>query len=207
MNIFTNDCPYCGAGSVAFTILHEKCYVNGLWDTFATCGYCGRGIVATFECPYRSSPSESPDDQLRLLSIAPELPSSVAPIHTPKNAARLFEQAMDNLSRNNWDAAGGMFRKALEVGLKSKFPDMKDTLSLNDRIEEAAKKHELTPALAEWSHKIQFDGNDAMHEEELFSANQAKDLAPFTKLVFQYLFMLPGMLSEARNNETEAGKD
>ena len=205
MAIFTIDCPYCGAGSVAFTILRENEYSSCHWDTFATCGNCERGIVATFECLDRSRPSESPYGQLSPLSIAPELPSSAAPIHTPKNAVRFFEQAMDNLSWKNWDAAGGMFRKALEVGLKSKFPDMKGTL--HHRIKEAAENHELTPALAEWSDKIRLDGNEAMHEEEPFSENQAMDLEPFTRLIFQYLFMLPGMLNEARGNETEAGKD
>ena len=42
-----------------------------------------------------------------------------------------------------------MFRKVLDTGLKSKFPEMKGTLY--NRIEEAAKKQDLTPALAEWA--------------------------------------------------------
>ena len=205
MKVFNNNCPHCGTRSVAFTILSENHYNSHYWDTFATCGYCNRGIVATFEGGNGYSPSESPDGQWSPLSIAPELPSNVAPIHTPKNAVRFFEQAMDNLSWKNWDAAGGMFRKALEVGLKSKFPNMKGTL--HHRIKEAAEKHELTPALAEWSDKIRLDGNEAMHEEKPFSENQAMDLETFTRLIFQYLFMLPGMLNKARGNETEAGKD
>ena len=207
MAVFKENCPRCGTQNVAFTILHETlCDQHGsFWDTFAQCGYCNRGIVATFETYNKRAPSVA-FRQSRLLSIAPPLPDTGAPNYTPQNVARFFEQAMDNLS-SNWDAAGGMFRKALDTGLKSKFPKMKGTLYA--RIEEAAKKQDLTPELAKWAHEIRLGGNDAAHEEELFSEKEAKNLAVFTQLVFQYLFMLPGMLSEARSDpdEGEAGED
>ena len=45
---------------------------------------------------------------------------------------------------------------------------------------EAAKKQDLTPELAKWAHEIRLGGNDAAHEEELFSEKEAKDLAIFT---------------------------
>ena len=207
MAVFKENCPRCRTQNVAFTILHETlCDQHGsFWDTFAQCGYCYRGIVATFETYNKREPSAA-FGQSRLLSIAPPLPDTGAPNYTPQNVARVFEQAMDNLP-SNWDAAGGMFRKALDTGLKSKFPKMKGTLYA--RIEEAAKKQDLTPELAKWAHEIRLGGNDAAHEEELFSEKDAKNLAVFTQLVFQYLFMLPGMLSEARSDpdEAAAGED
>ena len=207
MAVFKENCPRCGTQNVAFTILHETlCDQHGsFWDTFAQCGYCNRGIVATFETYNKREPSVA-FGQSRLLSIAPPLPDTGAPNYTPQNVARFFEQAMDNLP-SNWDAAGGMFRKALDTGLKSKFPKMKGTLYA--RIDEAAKKQDLTPELAKWAHEIRLGGNDAAHEEKLFSEKDAKNLAVFTQLVFQYLFMLPGMLSEARSDpdEGEAGED
>ncbi len=123
-----------------------------------------------------------------------------APDYTPENVARFFEQAIDNLPKN-WDAAASMFRKALDTGLKSKFPEMKGTLY--NRIEEAAKKQDLTPALAEWAHQIRLGGNDAAHEEEPISKNDAAELSKFTRLVFLYLFTLPGMLEEAQKRTGE----
>ena len=212
-NVFKQNCPYCGTKSVAFTILHSTLWKTGLrspgtdsqkhhWDVLSTCGYCKRGIVATFETDNAFSPAEQkPNQRRRLQGIAPTPPSTVAPNHTPENVARFFEQAMENLPRN-WDAAGGMFRKALDAGLKSKFPDMKGTLKA--RINEAAEKQELTHELAEWSHQIRLGGNNAMHEEKPFTQKEAKDLSTFTYLVFQYLFMLPGMLREARSDPAAA---
>ena len=205
MSMFRTDCPYCGTKSVAFTLLSEmrwsesgfqKCY-----DTFARCGYCHHGIVATFETPGGRPPSECPAHQRQLLKIAPSPPDTGAPLHTPQNVARFFGQAMDNLPKN-WDAAGSMFRKALDTGLKSKFPEMKGDLKA--RIKKAEEKQMLTPELAEWAHQIRDLGNDAAHEEEPFSKKDAKELAAFTHLVFQYLFTLPGMLREARGDPDEA---
>ena len=197
--VFQDNCPLCGTRSVAFTILYEKNY-DGFqlhWDTFAQCGYCHRGIIATFRTINNQKPSTSTEKQRELLEIAPPPPYTAAPKHTPPNAARFFKQAMDNLP-NNWDAAGTMFRKALEAGLKRKFPEMKGTL--RDRIKKAAKEQKLTPELAEWAHQIRLGGNDAAHEEDPFSEKEAKDLRTFTDLVFQYLFLLPGMLNEARGD-------
>ena len=174
-------------------ILCENHLDGSLWDTFAKCGYCDRGIVATFDVFGGRAPSVSL--KLHLLGIAPPLPDTGAPDYTPENVARFFEQAIDNLPKN-WDAAGSMFRKALDTGLKSKFPEMKGTLY--NRIEEAAKKQDLTPALAEWAHQIRLGGNDAAHEEEPISKNDAEELSKFTRLVFLYLFTLPGMLEEAQ---------
>ena len=213
MNVFQADCPYCGTKKVMFTILSETGWGKPNfrrpdekhYDTFAICGYCHRGIVATFITPDGQPPSKTPHSRL-LLKIAPPPPDTGAPSHTPQNVARFFEQAMDNLPKN-WDAAGSMFRKALDTGLKSKFPEMKGDLKA--RIKKAEEKQMLTPELAEWAHQIRDLGNEAAHEEEPFSKKDAKELAAFTHLVFQYLFTLPGMLRKARGDPDEAkvGKD
>ena len=94
-----------------------------------------------------------------------------------------------------------MFRKALDTGLKSKFPEIKGKLSA--RINKAAAQQKLTPELAEWAHQIRLDGNDAAHEEEPFEEEDAKKLCNFTRLVFLYLFKLPGMLEESQNKTGE----
>ena len=97
---------------------------------------------------------------------------------------------MDNLP-GNWDAAGSMFRAALESALKCRFPEISG--SLKERIDEVAKAHELTPALAEWAHKVRLGGNDAVHSDVPFSRTDAQDMYAFTDVLLRYLFTLPGM--------------
>ena len=180
------DCPYCGAGDVAFSIAHEHQVLRNrgrLWDTFATCGRCRRGVVASFDTAHSNGPVAHWKDgqalEVILLGIFPSRPNSQAPDHTPPNVARFYVQGVDNLPEN-WDAAGSMFRKALEAALKNKFPEIEGTLY--DRIEEAAKEGGLTPDLAKWSHQIRLDGRNAVHEEKPYEkedAERATHLHPF----------------------------
>lgn len=200
MGVFKADCPYCGTKSVAFTVVCQR-RVEGhdRRDTLAYCGQCDRGIFTSFNPPGGYSPESllNPDNRHLLdpPKIAPSLPSTDAPRYVPENVRLYYRQAMENLA-GSWDAAGSMFRKALEVGLKEKFPEMKGTLF--ERIVELAEQHKRTSELADWAHQIRIDGNDAAHDEDPFTGEEANRLQAFTRLVFTCLFELPGMLKEAR---------
>ena len=190
---FQADCPHCGTKRVAFT---EQCVV--MWnhndrefhDVAAKCGQCYRAILVTYT---RGSGTSSYRYNGELY---PRPLSLDAPKHTPENVTRYYVQGLENLPRN-WDAAGSMFRKALETGLKSKFPQKTGTLF--DRIESARKARKLTPEMADWAHKIRKLGNSAVHDEIPWTKDEALELRAFTELVFQYLFTLPGMMASAQS--------
>ena len=196
--ITKNDCPRCGTKSVALNHAESPgsfadFFENGSRrDAFAICGYCGRGLVLTF---LQNARSRKP------LEIAPSPTSVSAPAHSPRNVANFYRQAMNNLPGNP-DAAGSMFRKALESALKSKFPDM--TGDLFGRIEQAQEEQKLPPAMAEWAHRIRLLGNDAAHGEEPTSEESARELSKFTQLVLLYLFTLPGMMTESQPDRPPA---
>ena len=195
------DCPYCRTKDVAFTIKcygeeHSGSYVGltrwvSLTDTFAVCGRCGRGVVMTFVNDGRKSSS---------VRIAPSPPEP--PEHLPENIRKIFQQGMNNVSEN-FDAAGAMFRKALDVALKNKFPEIKG--KLYQRIQKAAQNHKLTPELALWADQVRVEGNEASHGEQPFTERDAQSLFDFTRLVLVYLFSLPGMLAEAQKIDKAAG--
>ena len=211
MSTIRGHCPHCGTNKVALEIVkqHRISAPLGVWQwhVFATCGFCNSGVLLTLETSVDSSPTELCQDGYlpKLLSIAPPLPDTGAPAHTPVNVAKFYRQGMENFGLGNWDAAGGMLRKALDVGLKEKFPEIEGKLW--KRIEKAVENHQLTPELAEWAHQIRDLGNNAMHEEEPFSKEEAEDMSAFTDLVFRYLFTLPGMLAEARRDPDETSPE
>ncbi len=210
MSVFQANCPYCGTKAVAFKIVTSRrvqSRTNNRWDSLATCGFCTRGILATFETLQTNTIPEklldsNRDNEVELKTISPSPPSTGAPADTPPRAANYYRQGMENL-RNNYDAPGSMFRSALEAGLKEKFPDIDG--SLYERIEKAANQQGLTPDLADWAHRIRLDGNDAVHGDEEFLKEDAERLHAFTELVFLYLFTLPGMLEKARDEQTDGG--
>ena len=223
MGVFQANCPHCGTKAVAFTILsvHQpKTMDSAHWDSFATCGNCMRCVLAVFACGIDADPkwllANGRHHLVTLMTVFPSLPNSGAPEHTPENAARYYEQGVDNLP-NNFDASGTMFRSALEAGLKAKFPSL--TGSLYQRIRQAASDNQLTPEMADWANKIRLDGNEAAHgvevpsddeesnvSEKHLTKERAIELHTFTELLFTYLFTLPGRLEEARG-VPETGDD
>ena len=166
---FQANCPYCLTKSVAFTVRAVNSWdMDGsieYFDLFGRCNYCRRSIVAVFRVP-RTTPgleaymARGGHPYL----IFPTLPSDDAPLHTPDPAARFFKQGRHNNMSGHWDAAGAMFRKALESALKSKFPALSGTLF--SCIQEAGQQQQLDSNLVEWAHQIRMDGNEAVHGDE-----------------------------------------
>ena len=182
LGTFRLDCPYCRTKAVAFATVGDEIARGQFFDFVATCGYCARLVIVTL----RSG---------RIKQVVPQEPTFEAPLHTPKAVARYFVQAEDNLPANP-DAAGVMFRKALETALRVKFPNLSGRLI--DRIDAAAAQHKLTPEMANWAHRIRLLGNEAAHDDEPFSRGDAESLSSFCRLLLLYLFTLPGMMQEAR---------
>lgn len=198
--VFKKNCPHCHTKEVAFTVVDGVQYQVSRtlrkFDLLGQCGHCDRGVIATFHVVAREdSLREALMGQERPFEMFPTWTPPSAPPYTPDEVARYFIQGMDNVPKN-WDAAGAMFRKALEAALKHKFSDLSGTLF--SRIQQAAKRHDLTPELAKWSDQIRIEGNKAVHDEGPYQKEEARQLEAFTDMVFRYLFTLPGMLQERK---------
>lgn len=210
MAIIQNDCPYCGTKSVAFSIVHQQqCTKTDpcLWDVLATCARCSRGVIIAYRVPENVKPAscvEHPNRRrlVQFVSVFPSPPNTEAPEYTPDNVANYFRQAKDSQNNGNWDAAGAMFGKALEIALKEKFPDIKG--KLNVRIQKAADDHKLTAELAGWAHHVRILRNEAVHDEEPLKQEDVEDVEAFAHVILQYLFTLPGELEEARDRRKGA---
>ena len=201
---FKADCPYCLTRSVSFTavaIIKWESFLDDSYDVFAQCGYppCGRGIIKTVGVVAGGLAHTLITDR-NPSRIVPRFPSTDAPLHTPDPAARYFKQGRNSNLSGDWDAAGAMFRKALDVGLKHKFSELSGTLF--ERIQQAKENGGLTDDLAEWAHEIRMEGNAAVHDEDEYTEGQAKPLEAFTDMVFQYLFTLPAMVKKKKEDSS-----
>lgn len=67
--------------------------------------------------------------------------------------------------------------------------------TLEKRIDSLPAAMGVTPAMKEWAHQIRHLGNDAAHEDDPFSKEEADSLQAFTELFLTYVFTLPGMLA------------
>ena len=153
---------------------------------------CHRRILAELSLP---PPGFNKDIELTARSILPSVNDDGAPAHTPADIASYYAQGVACLQVQSWDAAGAMFRKAVERGLRERFESTKR--GLYHLIEGARTLQQITPELADWAHQIRLDGNEAVHGH-LFTETEATRLGAFTKLLLQYIFYLPGELKAAR---------
>jgi hypothetical protein len=112
----------------------------------------------------------------------------------PPEVERVYLQAERNFPiSGNEEAAGTMYRKALDVGLTIIDPSVTGTLKA--RIATLVRKNLLTPALGEWSDQIRLLGNEAAHEIDQPTREEVGALRNFSDLVLRYLFTLPAMVT------------
>ena len=206
MATITHDCPHCHTKSVAFNMIHQFAVPssgNSLWNVFVICAGCGVGAIALFQSNSGHDPqnyiyNRPQDFEIQNFWPKPEAPE--APEHLPPNIKAFYLQAAENVGRN-YDAAGAMFRKALDVTLKIICPEA--TGRLVDRIDKAVELGKLTENLGEWAHEIRVGGNEAAHDEDPFTEDEARNLHHFTEWVLMYVFTLPGMMAERRGEATQ----
>ena len=210
---FSADCGWCGTTKAGFTVNSNHALVIdefGVHFVIARCRVCSKGVLAIFGTVKNIAAGVGLANGIETLrqrplrEMLPRPRSTAAPKYTPPSCERAYRQAMTNLATSNSDAAGAMFRKALEVGLKDRFSLTKRNLA--DRIQEAATKGLLTKDMADWATQIRLGGNDAVHNED-YTQEEAEDLKVFTELVLRYLFELPGNLKEAREKADERKKE
>ena len=136
----------------------------------------------------------------KIMNFWPELPKSEAPEFLPPDVERSYLQAESNFSTaGNEEAAGMMYRKALDVGLKKIDPSLTGTLG--SKIKSLAKTGKLTSDIAEWAGHVRDLGNDAAHEEVAITRDELKDLRSFSEMTLRYLFTLPNMVLKRRGEK------
>ncbi|GAA0606347.1 hypothetical protein GCM10009416_49390 [Craurococcus roseus] len=84
------------------------------------CQVCGECVVAKFTDGRFAGWNKGVYIGLRLepVEVWPQEVAPEAPQHAPGNVRSYFLQGLDNLQRRNFDAAGTMFRKSLDIALK-----------------------------------------------------------------------------------------
>jgi hypothetical protein len=145
------------------------------------------------------------------------MPKEVAvdePRFLPEKVAIPFRQAVSNIAASNWDAAGRMARKTLDVATKDiartrvEEPGQEALIKawLKARIKQLSAAGLLTPALADLANVIKDEGDGATHEEEPHTEKEGRDLVGYAQALLTYVYTIPGMVAEVRGQATESTK-
>jgi hypothetical protein len=127
----------------------------------------------------------------------PEAAGPVIPENMPSDVERIYLQAERNYpTEGNEEAAGTMYRKALDVGLKK--IDATVTGTFAARIKKLAANGKLTADIAEWADHVRDLGNEAAHEDAPPTREELTELRSISEMVMRYLFSLPAMVQARR---------
>ena len=108
-----------------FEFIGQRMYGDGTvsrpaWNTFWMCRKCQEGVVVKLKRVRRGGDpgqcqGDPTDRSFTIVEIHPKPPPIEAPEHVPDAIAEDYAEAMDNLRRENWNSAGVMIRRVLEV--------------------------------------------------------------------------------------------
>ncbi|MCK1583224.1 DUF4145 domain-containing protein [Bradyrhizobium sp. 168] len=200
MATFTHKCPHCLTEHIALRIHPGQFFHSHRAGVHLDCPKCAMPSAALLQVvhglgnnPRDWNEDDDVTDYFKVKAFWPQPPGPVIPENMPTDVERIYLQAERNLPiEGNEEAAGTMYRKALDVGLKKIDPDMKGMLAA--RIKKLAADGKLTVDIAEWADHVRDLGNDAAHEEEPPTREELTDLRNFTEMVMRYLFSLPALV-------------
>jgi hypothetical protein len=132
------------------------------------------------------------------------------PEHLPEKVARPFQQAISNLSSQNWDAAGTMARKTLDVATRDiargriSDQNLSESIAkewLKKRIKRLSDVALLTRELADLASVIKDGGDEAAHDDDPYEEVEARKLINYAQAFLTYIYTVPGMVEEVRRQE------
>ena len=209
---FNGNCPHCQTRGAGFAVAHQW-GVRGETqkaNILAVCGVCNLGI--TMHASYRRGPfpnlvqhsMQFPSNDFFIEKSWPNYEAET-PSGVPENVAKFYLQGLESLHQSRWDAAGAMFRKTLDVATKLIDPEQRG-LSLFARINRLVENGLLTPAMGDWSHDIRLDGNNAVHDEDPETEEDAAKAQKFAEAFLNYAFTLPDMVSSSHSSRLAAAE-
>lgn len=199
---FSTTCPHCHTRSAAFHFLsgvYLASYSDRLY-TLAACNKCDHCVMAVFEGYETLHRSALTDDPSWLFPS----PISDIPPYTPANIKSRYEEALKSIGSESYESAVMMLRKILALALDQIDPCK--GRKLVKHIRDIARSNLIPKELVDFADVVRLGGNEAAHDESVFSTSEVQALEEFTRLIFTYLFTLPGMLNEWKGRFSSSHK-
>ncbi|MEX0957334.1 MAG: DUF4145 domain-containing protein [Rhizobiaceae bacterium] len=215
MGFLVRDCVRCGTSKVQMIARGFVQFDSLNFEVFVVCQSCMRGSI------YRGQPQNNPVEHPGVLDTgrhydrepvlihvaAPKLPDTV-----PTRIADLFHEAAVCRRSNHYEAAGAIFRKTIDVATKHLFAtdprliDRKAAEALRSRIKALGEMKILDEDIVELADVAALDGNDAVHDADPYTAEEAEALEDLTSDLLDRLFIRPAKLAAVRAKQIAAGQ-
>jgi hypothetical protein len=217
------NCPRCGAASMTFdasaSVVVRRQYDWQHWfEAFCVCRNCRRPTIFLIK---QKEPEWNEREEVavpekhkgslnryfevdRFISLI-DRKRIEPPDHTPPEIAAVFNEGSSSVVINNWNAAGAMFRLAINLATQPLLPTepmprltRRKRRDLGPRVDWLMENGRITQDLYDLSECIREDGNDGAHDGTL-TKEDAADLLDFTVALFERMFTEPERLRLAKD--------
>lgn len=147
------------------------------------------------------------DSPIRIATVAMEISE-----HVPDRIANLFREANECRQMTWYEASGAMYRKTLDVATKhiySHDPRLEGKVpaqALRVRIKSLGEMKILEEDIVELADVAALDGNDATHDVDPYTAEEAEALEDLTQDLIDRLFVRPARLAAVKAKQIASGQ-
>lgn len=222
-SFFVRNCVRCGTRAVVHNVHGEvrvgKPFANS-HELAAACASCRQFSIYTWGAPAAGRNDASgyngniedyagerlSKDPVRIAVVSKELSE-----HIPNRVTDLFREANECLQMNYCEAAGSMFRKALDVATKHiyshdvRLDGKEPAQALRARIKSMGEMGILEADIVELADVAALDGNDAAHDIDPYSREEAEALEDLTLDLLDRLFVRPAKIAAVKAKQIAAG--
>ncbi|CAN7455039.1 DUF4145 domain-containing protein [Mesorhizobium caraganae] len=215
MGFLVRDCIRCGVKHVKLDVLGFTALDVNSVEVFAACEACQKGSIynghpdynpVTAEGNLESYTKHYDDNPLTVhpvpLAVSETIPARVRDL--------FIEATMARRLRLN-EAAGAMFRKTIDVATKYMFShdarlaNRNPADALRPRIKALGELKILEDDIVEQADVVVLDGNDAAHDVDPYTAEEAEVLEELTNDLLERLFVRPARVAAVKAKQIAAG--
>lgn len=215
MGFLVRDCIRCGVKHVKLDVVGFTAYDLNSAEVFAACEACQKGSI------YDGRPDYNPvaaDGNLESYTKHyDDNPITVHPVPLPVSdtiPARVrglfLEATMARRLQLN-EAAGAMFRKTIDIATKhifsndARLANRSPAEALRPRINALGALNILEADIVELADVVVLDGNDAAHDVDPYTAEEAEVLEELTNDLLERLFVRPARVAAVKAKQIAAG--
>lgn len=226
------DCPRCSANHMTFDVLGDA-YTGISYDWMThhevavRCRRCGHLSILKISLrnidrkrDFRADGTiskvegdlEPAFQKAGFLDVSDLAGVAEAPEHLPSEVHEAFVEGAKCMAIGCHNAAGAMFRLALDLTTKPLLPDSNNSTTpqpsklqrfkLADRIDWLIEQGSIPASLARLAHCVRQDGNDGAHDGTL-DKKDAEDLLDFTTALLERQFTEPERLRIAEQRRID----
>ncbi|KQV81322.1 DUF4145 domain-containing protein [Rhizobium sp. Root1220] len=218
MAFFVRDCVRCGVRRVQHHVVGSNRLDSHNHEVAASCADCdqisiynwsgpdGSTLPIAFKGSIEYNSTCLDEDAVRIATTAMELSQYI-----PDRIADLFREANECRQMTWYEAAGAMYRKTLDVATKHiythdpRLAEREAAQALRVRIKSLGEMTILEHDIVELADVAALDGNDATHDVDPYTREEAEALEDLTLDLLERLFVRPAKIAAVKAKQIAAG--